>query len=737
MISLTDFMKNKNSHSRFLFFAFLCLAFFINSAVAQDDLDVIKNKWLEYSDAQNSLYHHLTSQAHLLLRQRDKEVAAIKDLQAWQAHQEYIRETLLRIVGPFPEKTPLNAKILRTIQKENYRVEHIVFESQPRFYVTSSLFIPSGLKKNQKAPTIIYCSGHSAEGYRSDVYQHVMINLVKKGFVVFAFDPVGQGERLEYFDPATGKSTMGGPTTQHSYPGAQAFISGCSQARFMIWDGIRAVDYLVSRKEVDPARIGITGRSGGGTQSAYIAAFDERIYAAAPENYITNFTRLLQTIGPQDAEQNLFNQIMYGIDHPDYLIVRAPKPAMMITTSRDMFSIQGAQETEAEVSRVYEAYGAKGNFSRIEDDDVHASTKKNREAMYAFFRVHLNNPGSSADEEVIPLTPDEIKVTPTGQVLTSFSGETVFSLNRDETEKQLDRIENSRKDIPAHISAVKESAARLAGYIAPYSISKSVFTGRIPKDGYTIEKYFIKGEGDYIVPYLLFKPAYASGKALIYLHPQGKAAGAAAGGDIEWFVKKGFTVLAPDLPGIGETGPGILKGDANIEGTSHNIWYASILIGRSIVGIRAVEVDRMVKVLLEERGITDISALARKELAPVLLHTAVSEPAIKRIALVDPLISYNSLVMNRFYKSFFIPGTVPAALKFYDLPDLMAALAPRKLLLAGILNGNDGYLDNQAIDKEIDFTKQSFQSVNALNNLKIYTGDPSGNLYDLYVDWIR
>ena len=122
------------------------------------------------------------------------------------------------------------------------------------------------------------------------------MNLVRKNFLVFAFDPVGQGERLEYYNPETKKSIVGGPTTEHSYPGTQAFITGSSQARYMIWDGIRAVDYLLSRKEVDPERIGITGRSGGGTQSAYIAAMDERIYAAAPECYITNFTRLFQTI---------------------------------------------------------------------------------------------------------------------------------------------------------------------------------------------------------------------------------------------------------------------------------------------------------------------------------------------------------------------------------------------------------------------------------------------------------
>ncbi len=284
----------------------------INNGYSQKELDVIRNNWLEYSDAPNSLYHYLTSQVYDLLAQRENKISELKTVADWQQRQKMIRETLLDIVGPFPEKTPLNARIIRTIDKGSYRVEHIIFESMPGFNVTSSLYIPGGLKRRTRAPAVIYCSGHSEDGYRSAVYQHVILNLVKKGFIVFAFDPVGQGERLEYFDPKTGKSAVGGPTREHSYPGAQAFITGSSQARYMIWDGIRAVDYLLTRKEVDPARIGITGRSGGGTQSAYIAAFDDRIYAAAPENYLTNYKRLLQTIGPQDAEQNMFNIIYRG-----------------------------------------------------------------------------------------------------------------------------------------------------------------------------------------------------------------------------------------------------------------------------------------------------------------------------------------------------------------------------------------------------------------------------------------
>ena len=658
------------------------LLFALTDLQAQEELNVIQgeSQWLHYTDAKNSLYHHFANEAYKHLETRRKAIAAISSLADWKARQEWIKQTLLDIVGPFPGKSPLNAKVLKTIVKDDYKIEHIIFESQPRFYVTSSLYIPKSLKKGSKAPAVIYCSGHSEQGYRSGVYQHVIINLVRKGFVVFAFDPVGQGERLEYYDTKSGKSTAGGPTAEHSYPGTQAFISGGSQARYMVWDGIRAIDFLLTRKEVDPSRIGITGRSGGGTQSAYIAAFDERIKAAAPECYITSFTRLLQSIGPQDAEQNFPGEISRGLDHGDLLMVRAPKPALMITTTRDMFSIQGARETAAEVSRVYHAYGKADLFGMVEDDAPHASTKKNREAMYAFFQKSLDNPGTSLDEDVTPPGSEELKVTATGQVSTSLGGETVFSLNRKETEK----LAGSRINFSA--TAILDHAKKLSGYVKPEDLPKAVFTGRVQRDGYAIEKYFVQGEGNYVIPFLLMVPAQPATKAILYLHPAGKAAEASSKGEMEALVMNGAYVLAPDLPGIGELGAGDFRGDAFIGGISHNIWYSALLVGRSIAGLHASDISRVLRSVDALRN-TEIYGVARSEMGTALLYAAAFDTSIKKVALIEPLSSYEALIMNHQYRSNFVMGAVPGSLKAFDLPELVATLVPRKVLFINPANG--------------------------------------------------
>jgi hypothetical protein len=328
-------------------------------------------------------------------------------------------------------------------------------------------------------------------------------------------------------------------------------------------------------------------------------------------------------------------------------------------------------------------------------------------------------------------------VTSTGQVSTSLGGETVFSLNRKETEKRINELQNSRGDLTSHLLKVLSSAKKLSGYREPSGINDPVFTGRIQKEGYVIEKYFVKGEGEYVIPYLLMKPDKPNGRALIYLHPSGKSAEASEADEIEWFVRNGFTVLAPDLIGIGEMGPGIFKGDAYIEGNSHNLWYASLLIGRSIVGIRAGDVVRLSRLLKSNRNINEVYGFAIREMALVMLHAAAFDQSIRKIALIEPYSSYQSIAMNRFYESKFVSSIVPGALTAYDLPDLAASLAPRMLFMAGVTDGNGKYLDSQATGKELDFIQTTYKGKNADTQLKIVSLKPNEKLYDYLNEWIK
>ena len=409
----------------------------------------------------------------------------------------------------------------------------------------------------------------------------------------------------------------------------------------------------------------------------------------------------------------------------------------MITTTNDFFSIQGARETAKEISAIYRAYNKPENFGMVEDIDVHASTRKNREAMYAFFQKHLNNPGDPTDEEIEIPSAEDIRVTPTGQISTSLNSETVFSLNKKEAEKLQTILESRRTSSNIYKKEVYESAKKLSGYIGAEYTEEPVFTGNTQKQGYLIEKYYIKGEGNYAVPYLLFKPENSNNKAVIYLHPSGKNTEAAEGGEIENLVKAGYIVMAPDMVGIGETGPGIYQGDAYIDNVSHNLWYASMLIGRSIVGIRAGDVNRLVSVLEQYVKPSDVYSIARGELSPVLLHAAVFNPSISKIILVEPYSSYRSIVMNRFYRSSFIHSTVPGALKAYDLPDLAGNLAPRKLLMMNITDGSGKTTDKMIIDEDVSAIKSLYSKENASANLKILSEQNPEQIRMELVNWLK
>ena len=242
-------MKNKLP----LFLVFLLIN--ILPLQSQDDVTLF-DYWQYYSDAENSLYKYFCSTGFQQLEERKRVIDELQSKGDWIARQAIVSEKLLNIIGPFPEKTPLNINVTGIIHREGYRVEKLIYESQPGYYVTSALFIPENLKG--RAPAILNPIGHSTMSFRRDIYQHTIINLVKKGFIVLTYDQIGQGERLQYYEAASGKSRFSS-TQEHSYPGAQCFISGYSPAKYFIWDGIRGIDVLLSRKEVDPDRLGITG----------------------------------------------------------------------------------------------------------------------------------------------------------------------------------------------------------------------------------------------------------------------------------------------------------------------------------------------------------------------------------------------------------------------------------------------------------------------------------------------
>ena len=735
---MKQFQYKTDNHSTVLLktlLLFLLITFLsVEHLYTQSEFNILHNNWLRYGDASNSLYHHLTAEAYHLIDLREKKTSQLSTKEEWQQRQEQVKQTIWDVVGSFPDKTPLNPNVTGRIVKDGYSIENIVYESLPGFYVTASLFIPDNIQK--PAPAILFCSGHSNIAYRRPIYQLPLLNLVKKGFVVLAIDPIGQGERLQYYDKEKGESVIGSSTKEHSYPSPQVSLIGQSIARYFIWDGIRGIDYLVSREEVDASRIGVHGLSGGGTQTAYISALDDRVVASAPACYITSYRRLLESIGVQDGEQNFYHGLLKGIDHADFIEARAPKPTLIMATTRDFFSIQGVRETFTSLKHMYGILEEPNHIELVEDDYVHGYTQKNREAMYAFFQKHLLLPGASEEEEVEYLSEKELQKTTTGQLSTSIGGETVFSLNRTNAEEYISDLKKSRSDLNKHLPQVIISAKQLSGYKEPSVSDEPVFTGRIQKDGYAIEKYFVKGEGDYAVPYLLLTPNNPTNKAIIYLHPDGKNSTIEENNEIKFLIEQGLTILIPDLLGIGELGNGDFKGDANIANISYNMWFTAMQIGRSIVGVQTSDVVKLALLLKKRNGIEHVFGIAKEEMSPVLLHATAFNPIISRVALINPYSSYRSFIVNRFYEPRFVHSLVPGALTSYDLPDLASTLAPAKLLIVGMTDANRQVNEGEIV-KDLKIVRDIYQLKNTEDQLEIIPQGPIDNLNIHLKKWIN
>jgi cephalosporin-C deacetylase-like acetyl esterase len=687
----------------------------ITSTVSKAQVENLNllDTWIKGTNSGVMVLNYLNDQAFKYFDLRNKEISKLETKADWLNRQIQVKSILNEIIGPFPAKTPLNPRITGILKKDGYRVEKIMLESMPGLYITGCLFIPDGIVG--KRPAILDNIGHSEGSFRKESYQNVIHNLVKKGFIVFAIDPIGQGEKNDYYDPLTKKSVIEEGEPAHCYFGNQCFIAGFSVAKYFIWDGIRAIDYLCSRKEVDPARIGVTGLSGGGTVTSYLCAFDDRIKAAAPYNWAMYDRILMETQGEQGAETYIYHGLINRITFADFLETRAPKPTLMIKTTRDYLPIQAAREAYMEIMKAYKAFGKEENLGIIEDDAEHRFTRKNNEATYAFFQKHLDLPGDPTEAEVEMLSREELKVSPTGLVSTYLNAETVFSMNKKESEVLIKNIEESRKNIAGHLEKVKKKAIELSGYLIPAKNNVPFFSGRYKRNGYSIEKYTIEGEGNCIIPMLLFLPDGSKKyPAIIYLHPEGKKTQSGVGGQIEELVKEGFIVAAPDLFGTGETQNKFRANDPVIED------YSAILIGRSLVGIQAGDVSRVVNYLKSRDDVEKdkIAAVAKGEMGPVLLHSAAFDRSIKHVLLLGSPLSYKSIVLNKFYEIKF-SCTVAGALTVYDLPDLIGCISPGKVVLVESKDCLFKPAPQELINQELEFPRKVYSQKNASDNLRV------------------
>lgn len=726
-----------------LFFATItsclfCLLIGVATAQRTSNLNFI-SELEDYRTIRNMLPAYLSRLVAERLEERERAIARISTPNEVAARRSEIRERILQSIGGLPERTPLNARVVGTIERDDYRIEKIIFESQPRFFVTANLYAPK--KGRGPYPGILVPLGHEPAPKAYPDAQRLLGALAEKGFVALAWDPIGQGERIQIYDPDWGESKVVRSPTEHSVVGVQCTVVGDNLARYAINDGLRALDYLLTRPEVDPARIGCTGNSGGGNLTAYLAALDDRITVAAPSCWITSWQWLLKTIGPQDSEQTLFPFIGEGIDYADFIYASAPRPYLVLAATRDFFSINGTRQTYAEAKRVYELIGAPDKLAMTEADDHHAYSLPRRMAAYRWFGRWLKGVEDQEPEPKIEFaTDEELRCTETGQVTTSLNSETVFSMNqkRAESLRSPKPLLSNRKDFAAFQMEIRKRVRQSLNVTPPKEAAPVKRYGQIANPGYRVEKLVYESESGIVIPSLLFIPDTAEARkpAIVYAHGRGKAAGLA---EIEELVQAGFVALSIDLRGAGETM--VIESQQSNDTRPYfgdfDSAMTALLLGKPLVGMRALDISRGVD-LLAARADVDadrIYGFGKEGGAVPMLYAATLDERIRKIALEDMLISYQSIITRRIHRQA-LEHVVNGALKFYDFPDLAAAFAPRSIWIVNGVDPIGRRVDLAEMKKQYAASTTAFRLLETEGSIRIAVRKDQERITTFYRDWL-
>lgn len=663
---------------------------------AADDLNVLPP--LEGEAAESGpVYHALQQRAHEAFAKRKSVYEELKTPEDCVAYQKRMREFFRTQIGGFPERTPLNPRVIGKLKGDGFHVENVIYESWPGHHVTANLYLPN---TKPPYPGVLVPCGHSHDGKAAAAYQRACILLAKNGMAALCYDPIGQGERYQVLSEQPNEFFRGGSryrpphprvqyycTAEHTLMSVSSIPLGGNSARYRIWDGMRSIDYLISRPEIDAKRIGCTGNSGGGTLTSYIMALDDRVQAAAPVCYSTMFRYLVDFNGPQDGEQVIFGQLAYGMDIADYTLMRAPKPTLICAGTHDRtFKIDGTWELFREAKRFYTRMGYAERVDIIEADAPHGFTIQLREGSARWMNrwlMHKENPIFEGDLPVF--TDEELQCSQSGQILLDAGERSLFEIN-DGLNQQLakDRVElwNS-----GDLKTLRERVREVSGVKKLGELLRPEFkeVGSIQRPDYQITKLIIKPGHGVPLPALLFQPKQRTGELVLYLHGGGKDVDAGAGAAIEQRVKQGDVVLAVDVRCIGETSR---KNNRKI-GWSHGLlgpnyheWALAYLLGDSMVKLRAEDILVAARFLSETQSKNKpepVVLTAIGETAIPALHAAALEPAMfSKVNLSQMIPSWGAVVKTPETQNQLI-NTVHGALKVYDLPELIKLAGATKV----------------------------------------------------------
>lgn len=620
----------------------------------------------------NAVQEYFVKRFRNVAEERRIRLEALKTREDAEHYVKDVRNKISAIFALPTEKTPLNAVCTGTEQRDGFRIEKIIYQSRPGLPVTSNLYLPDA--NNEKIPAVVFLCGHSAEGKSAEVYQTAAISLATQGYAVLVIDPFSQGERYQFLNVPNANSINGSCTREHCMIGKQQLLVDEFFGSWRAWDAIRGLDYLLERPEIDPARVSVTGNSGGGTMTSFVNALEPRFTAAAPSCYITSWQRNIENELAADAEQIPPGISGLGCEMGDLILARAPRPTLILGQKNDFFDARGTRETYEEVKRVYSLLGAEENVQLFIGPTNHGYSRHNREAMYKFFAQHNGISGELREPaETATLPPKSLQCVPAGQV-EYLSGRRHA---RDFTMEIADQFAVKRKKHSAiELKNLVTEKLGIKNIVTPYyrTLRVQIVNQETPKQ-YFLSRFALEVEPAIpAVLKLISESAYyhlpSNHSALLHIPHLASAE------ELPEMYTKHKTVFGLDIRGIGETRP--LGGDQHTREFfapySYDYHFASchILLGESYLAAKVKDILGTLK-LLQEHGYKEIHISGRGQGAIPAALAALIHGDIASVTLYNAPQSWDAMLrepISLWPQSCMLKGI----LKETDLPEIYGAL---------------------------------------------------------------
>ena len=631
------------------------------------------------------VHEYFVAQAREMEQAGVRIKAALRTRADAEAYVRAARERIRLCFGPLPERTPLNPRITGVVERDAYRIEKVIFESRPGFLVTANLYLPKG--GSLPRPAVIGSCGHADAAKAAEAYQSFSQGLARLGYVVLIFDPIGQGERMQYTDEKL-RPRRGTGDREHLYAGNQQFLVDEFFGTWRAWDGMRALDYLLTRDEVDPKHVGITGTSGGGTMTAWLWAWEPRFTMAAPSCFITTFRRMLENELTADTERHPPRALALGLDHDDFLAAAAPKPVVILAQELDHYDVRGTKEACQRLRRLYGLLGADDQLELFIGPGHHGYNRDHREAMYRWFNRVTGISDSSTEPELIIEEEQTLWCTPQGQVA-GLDSKPIYVFTRERAEALAARrpplrgepLRNAVRNVlklgpredPPDYRILRPHRGRR--YPAPHAATYLVET----EPSLHAAVYRLLDEPR------LSRPPRGPARAVLYVPHQSSDVELRDEPLIRELIESepAAAFFTCDVRGIGDSRPDTNFGGwdtfLGLRGTDYFYAIHALMLDRPYVARRTHDLLRVLD-WLNSFGHSEVHLAAKGWGTLPAVFAALLSELVSQVTLKHALTSYTDLAASESYAwplSSFLPG----ALETFDLPDCYEELRAKKLNL--------------------------------------------------------